>query len=101
MKLPQNSIISSEKIIGYLLKPNKTNDKSKFLALGGYSLDNWLDLEHDLRALLRHPADLGQRNKYGQFFEIKGNLRNLKVKTIWLWEHGAEAPRFITLVPVQ
>jgi len=99
MKLPENSVITQEKLADYVLKPGKSNDKSKFLALGGYFVENWQELGTDLRSLLQLDTEPAQDNEYGQFFEICGNLRNLKVKTIWLLERGTELPRFITLFP--
>ena len=40
MKLPEDSVVSSEKITDYLLKWQPDNDKSKFLNRAGRSLDN-------------------------------------------------------------
>ena len=50
MKLPDNSLIAPEKLTQYLLILKKRNDKSKWLAQGGYTLENWPELGNDLRA---------------------------------------------------
>ncbi|MFM6401554.1 DUF6883 domain-containing protein, partial [Planktothrix sp.] len=47
--LPQDSIIAESKLTQYLLVPLPKDDKSKFLAQAGYTLDNWQQLEQDLR----------------------------------------------------
>lgn len=99
MKLPHNSNIPKEKLTDYLLQQREENDKSNFLAMGGYFLENWNDLQKDISGLLELEAEPAQANEFGQFFEITGRLRNLSVKTIWLWESGNETPRFITLFP--
>jgi len=49
MKLPENTFIAREKLTNYLLVPKKRNDKSKWLAKAGYTLENWQVLETDLR----------------------------------------------------
>jgi len=49
VKLPEDAIIDERKIREYLLTPRIEDDKSGFLALAGYSLQNWRDLEADLR----------------------------------------------------
>ncbi len=43
--LPQDSIIAESKLTQYLLVPLPKDDKSKFLAQAGYTLDNWQQLE--------------------------------------------------------
>lgn len=100
MKLPPNSIIAEEKLTRYLLVFNEESDKSMFLQQGGYSLENWQDLETDLRKLLKNEAVLQKVDTFGEYFLILGELsNNLRVKTIWLREAGTEVVRFITLIP--
>lgn len=99
MKLPVDSIIPVAKITDYLLKPGLRGDKAKFLAIGGYTIENWAVLETDIRNLLQLEAIFQRTDEFGDYYEISGNLNNLQVKTIWLWEHGADVPRFITLFP--
>jgi len=99
MKLPPSSHISKEKLTNYLLKPSEENDKSRFLVMGGFYLSNWEELRAAITGLLDLDAEAAQSNEFGQFFEICGRIRNLGVKTIWLWENGAKTPRFITLFP--
>lgn len=100
MKLPSNSIIATEKITNYLLQFREKADKSKFMSLGGYTLDNWEELEHDIRLLLENgEAEFSRTDNFGDYYVVFGNLRNLHVKTVWLLEKGTEIPKFITLIP--
>lgn len=50
MKLPEDSHIAPEKLTRYLLVPQTRGDKSAYLALAGYRLDNFTTLLTDLRA---------------------------------------------------
>ncbi len=99
MKLPHQSQIAEDKLTKYLLLPRMRADKSKFLSLGGYTLENWKTLEEDIRSLLKNEAFEEEVTEFGTLYSITGNLRNLRVKTVWIWEQGAELPRFVTLVP--
>lgn len=47
--LPQDATIAEEKLTKYLLVPLPKDDKSQFLARAGYKLDNWQQLEQNLR----------------------------------------------------
>jgi len=49
MRLPEDTLISDDKLTQYLLVPKKRNDKSQWLAQAGYTLENWQALENDLR----------------------------------------------------
>jgi len=51
MKLPADTLIAPKKLTQYLLVVRKRNDKSKWLAQAGYVLENWRELEKDLRHL--------------------------------------------------
>jgi hypothetical protein len=100
MKLPPDSIIAPEKLTNYLLQFRDKSDKSKFMSLGGYTLDNWEELENDLRLLIENEDAIFTRtDNFGDYYAVFGNLRNLHVKTVWLLENGTELPRFITLIP--
>ena len=68
-----NAIISPNKLTEYLLIPLPRDDKSQYLAQGSYTLDNWQQLERDLR---------------GQI---------LNIKTIWIVTE--QTTKFVTLFP--
>jgi hypothetical protein len=105
LKLPENNIISREKITDYLLKWQPDNDKSQFLELAGYTLDNWHMLLEDIRTqLLPVEADLIRKTAYGNLFKIQGKLLgpngvSLRVITIWMKEYASGQTKFITLFP--
>ena len=103
MLLPQNAIIAKEKLTQYLLVSLPKDDKSKFLAQAGYTLDNWQQLDQDLRAqMLTQPADFVETTRYGKKYFIRARLRGsnevkLSILTVWMVENGTT--RFVTLVP--
>lgn len=103
MYLSQNATISPNKLTNYLLIPLPKDDKSQYLALGGYTLDNWQQLERDLRQqILTLEAQPTLKTKYGQKYQIVGSLncrngRILKIKTIWIVTE--KTTTFVTLFP--
>jgi len=105
LKLPNNSIISREKLTNYLLKWQADNDKSRFLGRAGYSLDNWQRLLENIRnQVLPIEAELVRKTAYGDLFEIRGKLVgpnnvSLSVVTIWIKENRSQQTKFITLFP--
>lgn len=105
MKLPQDAVISERKIKEYLLTPRVEDDKSGFLALAGYSLQTWRQLEADLRCQIEErDALLIQTTRYGEMYQIKGQLTGpngkvLDVITVWVRIHATGETRFVTLIP--
>ena len=101
--LPEDSIINSSKITHYLLVQLPKDDKSKFLARAGYTLDNWQQLEQDLRTqVLTQPAEPIEPTPYGQKYMIRATLRGqngIELKTLTIWMTDNNGTRFITLVP--
>jgi hypothetical protein len=76
MKLRENTIISDEKLKEYLLAPRKRNDKFKWLAQAGYTLENWRTLQNDLRnQILVKDASFIESSAYGNLYEIRGILK--------------------------
>jgi len=75
MKLPANTIIARRKLDEYLLRPRNEDDKSGFLALAGYTLENADRLMSDLREqLLPLNAELFDETEYGPKYRIRGTL---------------------------
>lgn len=107
VKLPENTIIAPEKLYRYLLVPRAADDKSKFLAVAGYTRENWQVLESDLRQqILALEAAEVEPTKHGTVYEIRGNLRGpngmtLSVATIWMTELATGQTKFITLFPAK
>lgn len=105
MKLERAVIISDEKIKKYLLQPKKRNDKSKWLAIAGYTLKNWEQLKSDLQnQILLNDVFSVEETKYGTLYEIKGELTGpngitLKIRSFWMKEFESNITKFITLYP--
>ncbi|MEH2218786.1 MAG: DUF6883 domain-containing protein [Nostoc sp.] len=105
MKMPSGLIIQDEKITKYLLVYQPKSDKSRYLALAGYNLDNWELLKNDIISAVEGseiakvtPGDWGTQ------FEVQSewsgpNGRLIKVITIWQQDEETELVRFITLYP--
>ena len=105
MKLPDDTLIASEKVMQYLLALRKRNDKSQWLAKAGYTLENWQVLENDLREqILSADATQTENTEYGHMYEIRQNLigpngKSLAVCTIWITETATGYTKFITMYP--
>jgi len=103
MRLPEDTLISDDKLTQYLLVPKKRNDKSQWLAQAGYTLENWQALENDLRnQVLSNVANPTEKTEYGQMYEIRAKLvgpngKSLSVCTIWITEGAAGTTKFITM----
>ncbi len=101
--LPQDAVIADEKLTQYLLVWQPRDDKSKFLAKAGYTIDNPQQLEQDLRLqVLSKPAEKLSSTRFGDKYEIRAHLqgpngRRLKVVTVWMVTENLT--KFITLVP--
>jgi outer membrane receptor for Fe3+-dicitrate len=101
--LPQDATIAQAKLTQYLLVLLPKDDKSKFLAQAGYTLDNWQQLEQDLRTqVLTQPAEPIETTRYGEKYAIRACLRGvngieLNILTIWMVTN--DTTKFVTLVP--
>jgi hypothetical protein len=106
MKIPQNAIIPPEKLTGYLLVPQKKNDKSQFLAQAGFTADNPATLAQAIRALIAsNEAVEDRQDEYGTFYQVTGDLVGphgiLAVVTVWLLRTIDGQYRFVTLKPAR
>ena len=105
MKLPTDAEIAHEKLTRYLLVKRPVGDKSAFLRQAGYTLDNWQQLEQDIRQqILSKEATSTEQTRYGEYFEIIAPLTGpngavLKLKTVWMKESRSGITKFITLYP--
>ena len=83
----------------------KRNDKSRWLAQLGYTIENWKVLEYDLRKqVLSLDVVPIEKTEYGQLYEIKENLTgpngiSLPVCTVWMIETETGIGKFITMYP--
>ena len=109
MKIPNSNlaVIEPSKLTDYLLNTEhkRGGTKAKLLVHFGYSLENWQQLEADIRKYhLDLDVNVVKETAYGIKYEISANLltpinRHLLVKTVWQIDTGTDFPRLITLVP--
>jgi len=98
-------LIAESKLTHYLLVPLPKDDKSNYLRLAGYQMDNWPILKRDLLTLAEtNKAVFEGATVFGNSFSIIGTLtgpngRSLVVKTIWMKENKTGFAKFITLYP--
>ena len=71
MKLSRDAVIAEAKLTKYLLVWRDADDKSKFLEQAGYTLENWKQLEADLRnqILLLEAVPSDEPNWFGDVYE--------------------------------
>jgi hypothetical protein len=107
MKIPSDAIIPDDKITRYLLVPKARNDKSKFLAMAGFTQENPESLRTAIRLLADSiEASYDRSNEYGTFYQVSGELIdangiNLSVVTIWLQRQIDGKFQFVTLKPAK
>lgn len=105
MKLPNDAMIAPIKLYGYLLVWRAKDDKSRWLATAGFSLDNWEQLEDALRALIATTeAVADEETRFGQMYVVSGiligpNGKALSVRTVWITESETAQTKFVTLYP--
>jgi len=104
MKLPRDVVIPREKLTANLLVLQTKNDKSKFLAQAGFTLQNPDALEAAIRRLIgENDAVQDRADEYGTFYRVTGLLYgvtdDLDMITIWIHEAKDSRYRFITLKP--
>jgi hypothetical protein len=97
MKLPPDSEITRSKVTQYLLTLRVEDDKSKYLALAGYTLAHADELLEDLRGLLADEAEFVQSTEYGDKYGIRGILTG--PNGIWMIEEATSRTKFVTLYP--
>jgi len=106
VRIPEDAIISDHKITRYLMQKAR-NDKSKFLAQAGFTLEN----SETLRAAIRLLVGAGEAaedriNEYGVFYQVVGELVGtngvtLPVVTVWLRRQIDGRFQFVTLKPLK
>jgi hypothetical protein len=103
MKLPADTVIARRKLDEYLLRHLDEDDKSGFLSLAGYTLENPDQLMNDLRTqLLPLEAEFFDQTEYGAKYQIRGTLagpngRVLRVLSILMKEDATGVTKFVTL----
>lgn len=106
VRIPDDAIISEEKLVRYLLAPRRKNDKSGFLAQAGFTAANPDRLEQAIRQLIAgNEAIPDRQNEYGAFYRVEGVLVGpegvLLAVTIWIQQTFEDRYRFVTLKPAR
>src|SRR5664279_1111331 len=107
MRIPVDEIlIPREKLTHYLLLLRLEDDKSKFLAQAGFTLENPDALEQAILQLIRdNDAVQDQSNEFGDYYRVTGELIGvngliLEVITIWIVKTNKDGKySFVTLIP--
>lgn len=105
MKLWSGLVIQDQKLTEYLLVYQHKDDKSGFLALAGYTIENWRQLKQDrLNAVASSEVAEVIDTHWGTRFKVKSqwnglNDRPIRVVTLWQQDEGSDKIRFVTLYP--
>jgi hypothetical protein len=103
-----NAIVTKSKIVDYLLSLNHPDGRSKALFFGrfGFRSEEWQTLAEALKDVARRNevASVAQ-SPWGRRFVVDGALdtpdgRQPRVRTVWILENNAPAPRLITAHPL-
>lgn len=105
MKLPFVLVIQDQKLTDYLLVFQEKDDKSQYLALAGYSKQNWQKLKSDILTAVGLTESFEQiPNEWGSRFKVRSEWNGpsgklVRVISIWQQDEGSDAIRFVTLYP--
>ena len=105
MRMPFGLVIQDQKITNYLLVYQPKDDKSEYLALAGYTLENWEVLKRDILNAVEGTEVLEiNPTGWGTRFKVKSrwyspNGRIVRVITIWQQDEDTNIIKFITLYP--
>lgn len=100
-----SGLFREDKFTRYLLVRREYDDKSQFLALGGYTVDNYKVLVEDIIIMTMENEAFEERSDdYGTFYRVSGKLPgfhglSLHVSIIWLQRKIDGYFQFITLIP--
>lgn len=109
MKLPNAhiAIVEREKVADYLLNPAHPDNggKAAFFIAGGFYREEWGALAEALRALgVAGEVVNSLDSPHGLKYILDGEITSPRghqsiVRTIWIIDHGSDAPRLVTAYP--
>jgi uncharacterized protein DUF6883 len=110
MKVPgaECAVVDIRKLSNYCLDPTHAEGKHKarlFAVALGMTLSDAADLRDALlEAIQTEAAQLGRRDDYGQRYTVDFLLewrgRRAMIRSAWIIEHDADAPRLTTCYPL-
>lgn len=104
MKIPEASIIAEEKFTRYLLLRRDYDDKSRYLEIAGFTIDNHLLLMDEIRKLVSENDAVEERSdEYGTFFKVSGKVTGpngavISIITVWMQRKVDGIFQFVTLI---
>ena len=106
MKIPPDAIIPQEKMVNYLLRPRKQDDKSRLLIGLGFAIYSPQVLEAAIRLHASGAeAVIDVKDEYGEHFVLTAQLRGLRgamsMKSVRVRRTGETAIRFVTMYPAR
>lgn len=103
------AIVDRGKVVDYLLNEAHPDNggKSRFFGLLGYSREDPEPLMQALRDVGEHGDVVGRaESAHGQKYVVDGRLsghtqgsRQWSIRTVWIIDHGEDAPRLVTAYP--
>ncbi|PSN13871.1 hypothetical protein C7293_14095 [filamentous cyanobacterium CCT1] len=104
MRLNGKIVIPDAKLTQYLLVPRPEDDKSKFLAQAGFTINNPNQLKQAILDLIQnHDAISDRQDRYGVYYLVEGPLigpnTTLSVVTVWIERASDGFFQFVTLKP--
>ncbi len=110
MRIPnaEDAWVARGKLIKYLLSTTHPVGRSKadFFRRMGFTDANVGELEKGLVTIAKTEEVLDtERSEHGTKYIIHGSMatpggRVVRVRTVWIIEHGQEGPRFVTAYPL-
>jgi len=106
MRIPADATIAADKLTRYLLVARPWDDKARFLARAGFTLDDPDALAAAIRRLTAGAEAIeDSENDYGVFLRVEGQLvgpaGRLAVVLIWMRRHVDGSVHFVTLKPLK
>ena len=103
----ENAVIDPRKLRDYVLSAEHSVGRFKaayFIKLG-FTSQRWKRLDLELRRLaLREPAEIGEKNEFGQKYVVRGTItsptgKSAWIVTVWIILNGEQLPRLVTMYP--
>lgn len=103
------AVVDRSKVIDYLLNEAHPDNggKARFFGLLGYSREDPEPLMRALRDVAEHGEVVSStESAHGQKYVVDGRLsghteesRQWSIRTVWIIDHGEDAPRLVTAYP--
>lgn len=96
------AFIRNEKLTEYLLQPTHPigKSKAKFFNKIASPIANHKDLQQELLWIARNQKVVKiEQTEHGTVYNIDGEIRGAKIKTVWFIKSGSDNPHFVTAYP--